>query len=318
MRVCLETNQIANDESEVALTILPLRCRLDQRAIRFLRTFFSGDNEDQPVRTDLHSIPPPILRMFRVRPFKLKVDYQPQGINVKALRDGAFIELINISPLDGMVLTLSQVDIENEIGFGAAFGVLVRRWIQEICSTQLSKFVTNTRTLEPFSNVGSSLADMVVLPWEAFQNGESMQKAVRGGFASLSNAIAYETFTMSSRAAEYAARQFGKASQSATPARPLSAPRDWSDTSLHAVESLSRGIQTANYKVVIVPYREYRRKGATGATVSVIKGIPVALAAPASGAAEALSFALLGARNRLRPDILKEEEASLRGLHLDS
>jgi len=69
---------------------------------------------------------------------------------------------------------------------------------------------------------------------------------------------------------------------------------------------------------VIIPYREYRRSGARGAATSVLKGIPVALAAPTSATAEAISFALLGARNSIRPDIRKEEEASLQGLHHDS
>jgi hypothetical protein len=89
------------------------------------------------------------------------------------------------------------------------------------------------------------------------------------------------------------------------------------DTTPHMIESLSRGLQIANYKVVIIPYREYHRSGTTGAVVSVLKGIPVALAAPASGAVEALSFALLGARNQIRPDIRREEEASQRGLHFE-
>ena len=98
------------------------------------------------------------------------------------------------------------------------------------------------------------------------------------------------------------------------PLRPLETPRGISDIGPHALESLSRGLATANLKVVVIPYREYRRNGATGAVRSVLKGIPVAIAAPASGAAEALSFTLLGVRNSLRPDIYKEEEVNIRGL----
>ena len=53
------------------------------------------------------------------------------------------------------------------------------------------------------------------------------------------------------------------------------------------------------------------RNGMTGALTSVIKGIPVLLVAPLTGATEAASYTLLGARNALRPDIRKEEEASM-------
>ena len=75
--------------------------------------------------------------------------------------------------------------------------------------------------------------------------------------------------------------------------------------------SLARGLNAANYKVVVVPYREFMRNGVTGAVTSVIKGIPVLLVAPVTGATEAVSYTLLGARNALRPDIRAEEEASM-------
>ena len=69
--------------------------------------------------------------------------------------------------------------------------------------------------------------------------------------------------------------------------------------------------------IVYIPYKEYQRKGASGAAKSVVRGIPVAVRAPLSGASEALSYTLLGVRNQLRPDIMKEEKANLRGLSND-
>ena len=95
------------------------------------------------------------------------------------------------------------------------------------------------------------------------------------------------------------------------PSRPNSIPKGIGDARLHAAKSLARGLSAANYKVVVVPYREYLRTGVSGAMTSVIKGIPVLLVAPLSGATEAASYTLLGARNALRPDLRKEEEASV-------
>lgn len=40
----------------------------------------------------------------------------------------------------------------------------------------------------------------------------------------------------------------------------------------------------------------------------VVKAIPIAVMAPLSGASEALSYTLLGARNQMRPDLYQEEE----------
>lgn len=328
-------DQIANDETEFALKLLPLRCLLDQRAIRFARAFFhnnDGDTEPMMLPTGLHAIPPPLLRSFRVRPLKLKVDYKPEKIDAKALRDGAIVELINLSPLDGMVLTLQEVIIENEVGFGPVIGILVQRWIQDICATQLVKFVANARPLEPITNVGASAFDLVVLPWEAFQSGDSISRALRSGVSSLASAVVYETFHTASQMSEFVAQMVSRVTSTGSteshpfqdqihplmlPSRPLRIPRTIGDASPHAWESICRGLRTAGYKIVVVPYREYHRSGASGAARCVLRGIPVAIAAPTSGVAEAVSFTLLGARNQLRPDIRKEEEASLRGLHLE-
>lgn len=311
---------LVSDEADARIQILPLRCTIDQRAVKFLQAFFHHvDDKRLPYsEPGQYSVPPPVFRVFRSLPFKMKVDYIPETIDREALRDGALVELVNLSPIDDMVLSLSAVRIENELGFDSVLSLLVRAWIQEIVSTQLMKFVTNVRALEPITSVSGAAADMVVLPWDAFRNGDSVKKALRSGARSLVDTVTYELLTTTSKLTEV----FAAVSQSQSgvpvgglPSRPIGVPRNVADTAQHGLESLARGLQQANYKVVIVPYREYHRNGVTGAMTSVAKGIPVAIAAPVSGAAEAVSYALLGARNQLRPDIRMEEEVSQRGLH---
>jgi autophagy-related protein 2 len=316
-------NEIVNDESEAVLRLLPLRCVLDQKAIRFATAFFRPDQaKETPLPKGLYAVPPPKIRLFRVKPFRLKVDYTPQKMDRQALRDGQIVELINISPLHGMVLTLQQVEVTDKIGFGEVVLVLVRSWIGDICSTQIIKFLTNAQPFEPITNITGGISDLIVLPWEALQNGDSIQRSLRSGAKSFTQAITYETLTISSRLAEFMASHtataFGSGARPILPSRPLETPRGMTDTATHGLESIARGFQEANFKVVIIPYREYQRHGTTGALKSVLRGIPVALAAPASGAVEALSFTLLGARNQLRPDIRKEEEVNQRGLRYDA
>ena len=311
------------------MKLLPMRCIVDQRAVSFIRAFFGSGAESQKDEdswtSGLHLVPPPKFRVFRVKPWKLKVDYCPKKIDIAALRDGSFVELINLSPIDSMVITLQQVSVENVVGMGEVFGGLFGSWVSEICATQLHKFLTNARPFEPFANVSSGVADLVVLPYEAFKNGEDVRRAMRSGISSLAGIVAFETLTTTSRLTQYAANKMAAAvagtplqrtsvAANPLPSRPLETPKGVGDVAGHAIESLTRGIQAANYKVVVVPYREYSKRGATGAAKSVLKGIPVLVVAPLSGASEAISYTLLGARNALRPDIRKEEEATLRGL----
>lgn len=328
-----EEEKVANDESDVGLKIHPLRCILDQRAIAFIRAFFNSGNDygdieqtvDQALPQHMHMVPPPIFTMFHVQPLKLKVDYVPQKLDTNALRNGAVVELINLIPLDGMILWLQSVRVKNVVGFGAAMSIVVGEWVDYIVSTQLHKFITKSRPFEPISEIGGAAKDLVVLPWEAFQNGESVKKALKASAKTFSKVAVYEAFKTASRVANFVSTQVSNVSTGITssssearnviPERPDAVPKTLLDTAPHAWDSLSRGIQEANYKIVIVPYREYHRSGAYGAAYSVVKGIPVAIGAPTSGAAEALSYALLGARNQIRPDIRKEDEATLRGLN---
>jgi Autophagy-related protein C terminal domain len=336
-------NEIVSDEAEIAFRMLPLRCMIDQKAIRFIRAYFRSDEIGVPsgphrqvesrvaprssssstkASRKLYNIPPPLFRSYRFLQFKLKVDYRPEKLDAAAIYNGALVELINLSPIDGLVLTLQQVRGEDQVGFGAVATAIVSHWLQDVCATQLHKFVTSARAVDPFANVGSAAVDMVVLPWEAIQNGESIRRALRAGTTAFASTVVTETLNVGSRLTKFMADQVARRAtpslgMNVLPSRPLDAPRDLRDATPHVLETLTRGLQAANYTVVIVPYREYHRRGAAGAITSVLRGIPVAIAAPASGAAEAFSYAAIGVRNQVRPDLRREEEASLRGLHSD-
>lgn len=320
MRPLTKDNEIENDECEMTLQLLPMRAIIDQRAIKFIQSYFHSDTMEDPKdwKIGLHLAPPPRFRAFRVNKWKLKVDYNPQKLDIHAIRDGSIVELLNFSPIDGMVITLSQVSVENVVGFGDVMSALTGSWLDEVVSTQLHKFLANARPFEPVSDIGQGLSDLVVLPYEAFIHGDNVSRAVASGVTSLAGTLTFQALTTTSRLTEYAASKMaaligGRLQElGPLPMRPTAAPK-LGEVTGHAMESLARGLQAANYKIVIVPYREYNRSGAIGAAGSVLRGIPVLLFAPTSGAVEAMSYTLLGARNALRPHIQREEEASRTG-----
>lgn len=77
-------NEIESDDCEVTVQLLPMRIILDQRALNFIRAFFYSEEKDdegnksEKWHTGLHYLPPPRFLAFRVKPWKLKVDYLPQ------------------------------------------------------------------------------------------------------------------------------------------------------------------------------------------------------------------------------------------------
>lgn len=327
-----QDDEIVPLQSRVALELLPIRVLLDQRAMRFVAAFFAGKEQttdeipsEEKMIDKVWIVPPPCFRSFKVKTCKLKVDYHPEKMDVGSLREGSFVELVNLSPLNDMVITLQPETIRGHVGFGPVVKELLGLWIADVCSSQMHKFLTNAAPFQPFSNVGGGVADFVVLPWEALRKGDSLSTAVKSGTRSLAGTVAFETLNTTAKLTKYAAEKLAALSTTTLsqpfsipnllPSRPQETPRGVPNTTSHAAESLAHGLSAASYKVLIIPVREYRKKGAVGAARSVVRGIPIAIMAPISGASEALSYTLLGARNQMRPDIRKEEEASMRGLH---
>ena len=353
-----------SDESRVAMELLPLRFFVYQTALRFIRDFFCGpsvagdgdsdgdaqeQDSDEPSGGDDNNnkslliqdngndeilVSPTFFHSFKIRPCKLKVDYRPERLDTAALRDGSYVELVNLLPLEEMILTLKPVEIKKLTSWSSVFGEIARRWIEDICATQMHKFLTKSRPFQPFSSVGAAGKDLVMIPLQEYKQDGNIIKGIRDSTSALAGTVAYEALNTSAKVTRYAANRLsgvsrgGKASDYSSasgeshimvslPSRPDEVPSSFVDVSGHAFDSLTAGLREANYKIVYIPYKEYRRKGASGAAKSVVKGIPVAVRAPLSGASEALSYTLLGVRNQLRPDMMKEEKANLRGLSSD-
>ena len=316
-RISPENNEIVGDESHAVLHILPLRCYINQRGLRFARAFCMSIEEKPPLKWAAHlkELPPPRFTWFKVKACKMKINYSPEKVDIDALRDGSVVELINISPINDMIIGLHSVEVDDKIGFGAVMSELVSSWIKDVCATQMYKFITNASAFQPISSVSGGAADMVVLPWNAIRNGEDVSRAVRNGLSSFGEILVFEALNTTARLTYFAAQQLQKVISASFPSRPQNMPRGVSETTSHAMESLARGLDHANYKIVVVPYKVFQEKGATSAAKSVLKGIPIAIMAPLASINEAMSYTLLGARNTLRPEVRKEDEASQSGLH---
>lgn len=311
------------NEGHVIIEFLPIRFFIHQIALRFIRQFFSKDDEDQSDdgNTNIDDPPEMFFPTFKVKPFDIKVDYKPLEVDKSALKDGSYIQLLNLLPLEDMILRLNGVELRNLTGWGAVISELACMWLQNVSSTQMHKFLTRTTPLHPIANVGDSMKKFVLIPLKEYKQRGNVQKALRKSTSNLVGVVAYEALSVGAKLTGYAAKKLNKGKKKfmsqTTPSGPTSGsefalPRNMGDVSDRAIESLSRGLKEANAKIIIMPYREYQKTGTKGAVKKVVKGIPVAVCAPLSGAVEALSHSLYGASNSLRPDLFEEREASKR------
>lgn len=328
--------KLMGNEAHVIVEVLPVRFFIHQSGLRFIRQFFANDdNRDNQNNVDVDDkdSPPDIFfPTFKVKPFDIKVDYKPLEVDKSALKDGSYIQLLNLLPLEDMILRLDGVELRNLTGWGAVISELICKWLQDVSSTQMHKFLTRTTPLHPIANVGDSMKNFVLIPLKEYRQRGNVQKALRKSSSKFVKAVAYETLRVGAKLTGYAAKKLNSSKKNLVPGelsssssittstkRPTSStssesalPRNMGDVSDRAIESLARGLKEANAKIIIIPYREYQKTGTKGAMKKVVRGIPVAVCAPLSGAVEALSHSLYGASNQLRPDLFEEREASKR------
>lgn len=303
---------LMGNESRVTIELLPIRFFIHQVALRFIRTFFHHDGDVAGEKSASSStVAPPELffPIFKVRPVNIKVDYKPKQVDTAALKDGSLVQLLNVLPLEDMILRLSEVEMRNLTGWGAIICELACNWLQDVSSTQMHKFLTRTSPLHPFATVGDGVKQFLMIPLEEYKQKGNVQKGLKKGTKILANVLAYETLSVGAKLTGFAAKRLGK-KKVKNSSIPL--PRSMDEVSDRAIESLTRGLKEANTKMIIIPYREYQQSGAKGAVKCVVRGLPVAVCAPLSGAAEAVSYGLYGVRNQLRPDLREEEEVSKR------
>mmetsp|Transcript_8565 Transcript_8565/g.16159 ORF Transcript_8565/g.16159 Transcript_8565/m.16159 type:complete len:1623 (+) Transcript_8565:494-5362(+) len=313
--------QLMGNENRVTIEFLPMRFFIHQTALRFIRDYFRAQEPDLAGHgyNGKTTIFPPELffPVAKVKSFNIKVDYKPKEIDTTALKDGSLVELLNVLPLEDMVLRLSEVELRNLTGWGSIISELACNWLQDISSTQMHKFLTRTTPLHPFASVGDGMKQFFMIPIEEYKQKGDVKKGLKRGTKKLANILAYETLSVGAKVSSFAARRLGGGPG---PGRYIK--RDVSSStninSITASENtpcpspLLRGLKEANTKMIIIPYREYQQHGTKGVVKSVVRGLPVAVCAPLSGAAEAVSHGLYGVRDQLRPDLREEEEVSKR------
>ena len=322
--------RLMGNEAHVVVDFLPIRFYIHQISLRFIRKFFTKDREESDEGTDsnLDNIDDPpemFFSNFKVQSFDIKVDYKPLEVDRSALKDGSYIQLLNLLPLEDMILRLQTVEMKNLTGWGAVISEVACKWLQDVSSTQMHKFLTRTTPLHAIANVGDSMKNFVLIPLKEYKQKGNVKKALRKSSSKLVGAVAYEALSVGAKLTGYAAKKLHKGKKKllsktssnngsiiSSQSSGSAIPRNMSDVSDRAIESLSRGLKEANAKVIIMPYREYQKTGTKGAMKTVVRGIPVAICAPLSGAVEALSQSLYGATNQLRPDLFEEREASKR------
>ncbi|KAG6837307.1 hypothetical protein H0H93_011909 [Arthromyces matolae] len=328
-------------EARLRLKILPLRLYVDQDAVDFLKSFFSFKDPDAPSSESKGE--EIYFQSAEVFPVDLKLDYKPRRVNYRALREGRTIELMNFFHFDGAEMTLRHITVAGVTGWATLGELLNDLWTPDVKATQLVEVISGVAPIRSAVNVGSGVADLVLLPIAQYKKDGRIVRGVQKGATAFVKSTAIEAIKLGARLAtgtqvilEQAegvlGGQFNRPITTETISvgveddftelnnaendeptdmisRYAEQPADIQEGVRSAYRSLRRNFHSAAQTILAVPMEVYERSGSEGPVRSVIRAVPIAVLKPMIGASEAVSQTLLGLHNTLDPNIRHENDA---------
>ncbi|KAJ7905574.1 hypothetical protein B0H14DRAFT_2660774 [Mycena olivaceomarginata] len=333
---------------EAKAKILPLRLYVDQDALDFLKKFFSFKDPQSapPAESESNSNGDIYFQLAEIFPIDLKLDYKPRRVDYRALREGKTIELMNFFHFDGAEMTLRHITLAGITGWPRLGDMLNDLWTPDVKATQLVDVISGVAPIRSVVNVGSGVADLVLLPIAQYKKDGRIVRGVQKGTTAFLKSTGVEAIRLGARLATgtqvileqaedvlggqfknpvttetvqpTAGGEYGQYGQSGSDeddepgdliSKYAEQPVDLKEGVQSAYKSLQRNLNSAAQTILAVPMEVYERSGNEGPVRSVIRAVPIAVLKPMIGASEAVSKTLLGLHNTLDPNVRHENEA---------
>uniref|UniRef100_A0A8H7Y1H7 Autophagy-related protein 2 n=1 Tax=Psilocybe cubensis TaxID=181762 RepID=A0A8H7Y1H7_PSICU len=333
----------SSEEARLRAKILPLRLYVDQDAVDFLKKFFSfKDPHAVPSAESQSDDNEAYIQLAEIFPIDLKLDYKPRRVDYRALKEGRTIELMNFFHFDGAEMTLRHITLTGVTGWPKLFEMLNDLWTPDVKATQLVEVISGVAPIRSMVNVGSGVADLILLPIAQYKKDGRIVRGMQKGATAFVKSTAVEAIRMGAKLAtgtqvvlEQAEGVLGGQFDTSITAEPLQVPTgdefnyeneeeevpsdliskyayqrtDLREGVQSAYKSLQRNLSSAAQTILAVPMEVYERSGNEGPVRSVVRAVPIAVLKPMIGASEAVSKTLLGLHNTLDPNVRHENEA---------
>jgi hypothetical protein len=102
------------------------------------------------------------------------VHYCPRRVDIGALRDGEFLELLNLVPWGGVDLSLKPLRFTGVVGWDGVAAGAASEWLGHVARTQAHKFLAGVAPIRSVIKVSSAVAALLSGP------AASLHKAVGG------------------------------------------------------------------------------------------------------------------------------------------
>ncbi|KAI8381283.1 uncharacterized protein BYT42DRAFT_565980 [Radiomyces spectabilis] len=210
--------QDPTQELRLKIKLLPIRLYVDQDALNFLVKYFtfdkshlrstaatndaiarfqepSVDTRHDPSATDDGAF----FQHVEIYPITLKVDYKAKYINYGNIKEGQLLELINLFNLDGAEMKLTHIRLTGVKGMSRLADKVGQEWLPHIKKTQVPHMVSGVGPMRSIVNIGSGVADLILLPYQQYKKDGRIVKGIQKGTQSFARATAIEAIKLSAR-----------------------------------------------------------------------------------------------------------------------
>jgi autophagy-related protein 2 len=194
-----------SDEYRLGVALLPIRLRLNQDLVSFLVLFFGsvadavaavenpltaavaatsaaagatdgsrGGVDGSTAAPASSGVQPPFFQKVVIWGTGVCVHYCPRRVDIAALRDGDFLELLNLVPWGGVDLNLKPLRFTGVVGWDGLAAGLASEWLGYVAKTQAHKFLAGVAPIRSVIQVSSAVATLLSGP------AASLQKALGG------------------------------------------------------------------------------------------------------------------------------------------
>lgn len=147
------------------------------------------------------STPDLYFQHVEIFPIQLKLDYKPKRVDFRALREGKTIELMNFFHFEGAEMTLRHITLSGITGLERLGTTLQDLWTPDVKANQLADVISGVSPIRSMVNVGSGVADLILLPIEQYRKDGRIAKGVQRGTNSFVKSTALEVMKLGARLA---------------------------------------------------------------------------------------------------------------------
>jgi autophagy-related protein 2 len=119
-----------------------------------------------------------------------------------SLQSGDYSQIAHLLPLENMELDLKPIKMTGITGFQRIGEELAKLWAYDISRHQAHRYLAGVQPIRSIVNVGSGVADLVLLPLAHYREHGNLKRGVQRGVSSFVKNVSLESMTAAARLAQ--------------------------------------------------------------------------------------------------------------------